>query len=238
MKVCRCVSASSARDRLRTGRGVTPGVVNCNPGGMTNPTNIRDTVAGRKRLVQLGDGWHRFLPRSKRDAYAKQSARVAEARTLRDRLAADPSATESKQRDARVAYLDEYGKLEAMSDELLQWRAENVEQVTEDVLQRRKTLAADALAALADLEAALQDGADEWRALALWRNDNPVKRDASPGRGATIPGGGSLANLQRGIQSLLPSKPIERVSQAEYRRRLEAGEDVSRTKIAHGALRP
>jgi hypothetical protein len=203
---------------------------------MNTYTEVSDIASGRKRLVRVTAEWlSRFAPKSKRDSYFKQDARSTEATKRSDALANDIAATETEQRDARVAAQEEQEKKIAMSDDLLVWRAENVERITEEVRERREALPAKWLPILAELRADLQESESENRALAFFRNDHPVKRDSPAPTTANLklPGGNALSNLVAGLEALLPKTPVELVSQAEYRGRLARGEDVSRLRVSH-----
>jgi hypothetical protein len=228
-------------ERIRArGSGVGAGVTSSDNRDMTTISEgqalaFRSSISGRtSRAIRSGAGWIvRFLPKSKRDAYVKQYQRAAEAFTTAATLLSDTTATTADRDAARVSYLEELAKLEELSDDLLSWRTENVGSVTAEVHARRDELATAALAKLAELEPILQEIADDARALALFRNDHPAKRDAPLQSVKRLPGGESLANLRTGIAALVSPEPVEHVPAAEYRARRDAGEDVSRLRIAH-----
>jgi hypothetical protein len=206
---------------------------------MTTTTNVRDIIAGRRYRIPASAGWlSRFAPKARRDAYVKQAARVEEARELSTVRNADPRVSDADKHAAKVALLDELSKMEELSDGLVAWREANVELVSDEVRARRIEIATLALATLDDLEVLLREEAETARALALFRNDHPAKRDASvsSSKRLRIAGGDSLSNLRRGLEALLPKDPVELVSSAEYRRREEVGEDVSGLRISFGRL--
>jgi hypothetical protein len=179
-----------------------------------------------EKTVPVTAGWlHRFAPRTKREAYEKQAARVNEAGAHRDKVAANPRATQAKKDEAKIAHLDELDKLMKLSDDLLAWRAENVERVTAEVRQRQTERAQAALALVDQVQSVLQDIADEGFALNFFRNDHPIKRDTKLMSAKRIPGGESLPNLRTGIESLLP-QPEPRTVSPRAMALLQAGRDV------------
>jgi hypothetical protein len=229
---------SEGNDRAPA-RGVGEGVTSSDNRDMTTISEgqalaFRSTIPGTSRAIRSGAGWIvRLLPKPKRDAYVKQYQRAGEAFTTAATLLSDPAATTADRDAARVAYLEANTKLEALSDDLLSWRTENIGSVSAEVLARRDELAKLALAKLEEIEPLLQEIADDARALALFRNDHPAKRDAPLQSVKRLPGGESLANLRTGIAALVSPEPKERVPAAELRARREAGEDVSRLVVAH-----
>ena len=197
-------------------------------------------IAFRRTLqdARLGEtispsaSWLDFYPHANALRSAAQKAELAFVGGAD--LHSDPTATQADKDAARLTYLEAHAKYVAQSEQAEAWRAANLEALSEELAAKRAEDVELVLAKLDDVESVLQEIALRDLAFSRMRNDHRAKRDAPVGsRQVRIAGEESLHNLRTGIASLLPLEPVELVSQAEYRRRRDAGEDTSRVRITH-----
>jgi hypothetical protein len=118
------------------------------------------------------------------------------------------------------------------SAEVEAWLNDNIEAKLEEHAAAIPGEVEEALGHIAAAEAIGAQIATRQQVLSIARNRDGRRRWSSLAR-LKLPGAESLHNARVGFEALLPKPPIEYVPQAEYRRRRDAGQDMSLIRINH-----